>query len=116
MEFVGPRPVELRAAEGFACNRPGGCSSAPGVPACAGQPQFFINNRLSLMREGVRPVAAMADVLKGLKDEEAVALAERYASTPIVRSDETAVPALVKRGAELAVKMRCASCLPLIHH
>ena len=108
--YAESRPLEERAAECVACHGTGGSSSTPGVPSIAGQPQFFIINQLILMREGVRPVAAMVDVLKGLKDEEAVALAERYASTPIVRSDETAVPALVKRGAELAVKMRCASC------
>ena len=108
--YAESRPLEERAAECVACHGTGGSSSTPGVPSIAGQPQFFIINQLILMREGVRPVAAMADVLKGLKDEEAVALAERFSSTPIVRSDETAVPALVKRGAELAVKMRCASC------
>ncbi len=108
--YAESRPLEERAAECVACHGPGGSSSTPGVPSIAGQPQFFIINQLILMREGVRPVAAMADVLKGLKDEEAVTLAERFSSTPIVRSDETADPALVKRGAELAVKMRCASC------
>lgn len=108
--YAESRPLEERAAECVACHGTGGSSSTPGVPSIAGQPQFFIINQLILMREGVRPVAAMADVLKGLKDEEAVALAERFSSTPIVRSDETADPALVKRGAELAVKMRCASC------
>jgi len=112
LAFAGAdaRTLEERAAECVACHGPGGSSSTPGVPSIAGQPQFFLMNQLILMREGVRPVPAMADVLKGLKDEEAVALAERYASTPIVRSDEKADPALVKRGADLAVKMRCASC------
>lgn len=104
------RTLDERAAECAACHGERGSSSAPGVPSIAGQPQFFLMNQLILMREGVRPVAAMADVLKGLKDEEAVALAERFAAIPIARSDETADPALVRRGAELAGKMRCASC------
>jgi cytochrome c553 len=104
------RTLEERTADCVACHGPGGSSATPGVPSIAGQPQFFLTNQLILMREGVRPVPAMADVLKGLKDEEAVALAERFAASLIVRSDETADPALVKRGSELAVKMRCASC------
>ena len=108
--YADSRPFEERASECVACHGVGGSSATPGMPSIAGQPQFFLMNQLILMREGVRPVAAMADVLKGLKDEEAVALAERFSSIPIVRSDEKADPGLVRRGAELAVKMRCASC------
>jgi cytochrome c553 len=104
------RTVEERAAECVACHGPGGNSTTPLLPSIAGQPQFFLLNQLILIREGVRPIPEMADVLKGLKDEDAVALAERFAAAPVVRSDEPVDPALVKRGAELSVAMRCASC------
>jgi cytochrome c553 len=109
-EGADARTLDERAAECAACHGPGGNSNIPNLPSIAGQPQFFLMNQLILIREGVRPIPEMADVLKGLKDEEAIALADRFAAAPVVRSDEPVDPALVKRGAELSVTMRCASC------
>ncbi len=104
------RSVQERAAECAACHGEGGNSKTPGLPSIAGQPQFFLLNQLILMREGVRPVPAMEGVLKGLSDNDAVALAEIYARAPVARSEERPDPALVRRGEELSKTMRCASC------
>lgn len=104
------RTVQERAAECAACHGEGGNSKTPGLPSIAGQPQFFLLNQLILMREGVRPVPAMEGVLKGLTDDDAVALADIYARAPVVRSEEQPDPALMKRGEALSKTMRCASC------
>ena len=62
------------------------------------------------MREGVRKVEVMAPFVKDLKDDEMDALAEHYAALTPQPSDERIDQALVKRGAELVPRMRCASC------
>jgi cytochrome c553 len=92
------------------CHGENGNSKLENIPSLAGQPEFFITNQLFLMREGVRKVEAMADLVKELKDEDMTALAKHYAKQPAKRSEEPIDEALAKRGAELAPKLRCASC------
>lgn len=104
------RSLDERISDCAACHGEDGNSKNPGVPSLAGQPQFFLMNQLILIREGVRPIAAMADMLKDLRDEEAAAMAARFSAMPVERSEEKSDPALVKRGAELSGQMRCASC------
>jgi cytochrome c553 len=92
------------------CHGEDGNSKLENIPSLAGQPEFFITNQLFLMREGVRKVEAMADLVKDLKDAEMTELARYYAKLPAKQSDEPIDQALAARGAELAPKMRCASC------
>ncbi len=92
------------------CHGEDGNSQLEKIPSLAGQPEFFIMNQLVLMREGVRKIEAMAPFVKEMKDEDIFALAKHFASLPPKRSDEAIDAALVKRGAEIAVQRRCASC------
>ena len=62
------------------------------------------------MREGVRRIDVMMPLVKDLKDDEIIALAKHFAGLAPKASDEPIDPALVKRGAELAVSLRCGSC------
>ena len=62
------------------------------------------------MREGIRVVPPMAEFVKGMKDDDIVALAQHYAKQAPVASKEPVDPALAKRGGEIAAKTRCASC------
>lgn len=80
------------------------------VPSLAGQPALFLTNQLILMREKLRPVEAMEPFVKGLKDDEIVALAEHYARLKPEQSGEAVDQAIVARGVELARQMRCVSC------
>ena len=48
-------------------------------PSLAGQPEFYLTNQLFLFREGVRKVPGMSELLKGLKDDDLVALAGHFA-------------------------------------
>ena len=93
-----------------ACHGEDSNSRVPNIPSLAGQPEFFLVNQLFLFREGVRKIAGMSEVTKGLKDEDLVALAKHFTALAAKRSGETSDPALVERGAALAEPMRCASC------
>jgi cytochrome c553 len=102
--------LEERIAQCKACHGQDGNSRMEKIPSIAGQPEFFILNQLILMREGVRRVEAMSAAVKGLTDAEIEALAKFFANLPAKGSDEPIDPQLVKRGAELATKLRCGSC------
>ncbi|NQW11591.1 MAG: c-type cytochrome [Alphaproteobacteria bacterium] len=103
-------PLSKRIKDCAPCHGPDGNSRTATIPSLAGQPKFFILDQLIFIREGVRPVEAMAPFVKTLKEDEIVALAEHYAALPPKSSDENVDPALVVRGAALALRLRCASC------
>jgi cytochrome c553 len=92
------------------CHGETGSSKMENVPSLAGQPALFLTNQLILMREKLRPVEAMEPFVKGLKDDEIVAMAEHYAKLKPEPTGEAVDQAAVARGAELAQKMHCSSC------
>jgi cytochrome c553 len=102
--------VAERIKQCGACHGEDGNSRMPNVPSLAGQPEFFLVNQIYLFREGIRKVEAMTPLVKGLKDDDLVAIAKHFAAIDAKASDEPIDPALVKRGAALAEPMRCASC------
>ena len=87
-----------------------GSSKMENVPSLAGQPALFLTNQLILMREKLRRVEAMEPFVKGLKDDEIVALAEHYSKLKPEPGGEAVDQGAVARGAELAQQMRCVSC------
>jgi cytochrome c553 len=109
---------DLRAAEPSqerlqlcgTCHGEKGNSKMENTPSLAGQPELFLTNQLILMRERVRHSEVMAPFVKGLKDDEIIALAAHYAKLPAEPADEAIDQALVPRGAELAKQLRCGSC------
>jgi cytochrome c553 len=103
-------PLAERIQTCAACHGEDGNSKMENIPSIAGQPAFFIVNQLILMREGVRPVEAMAPFVKGLTDDDAIALAGHFAKLRPEPSSEPRDPVLVKRGAKLAGERRCGSC------
>jgi cytochrome c553 len=107
---VSAQPVAERITQCSACHGEDGNSRIPNIPSLAGQPEFYLTNQLFLFREGVRTVPGMSELLKGLKDDDLVALATHFAALEPKASDEAIDPALVKRGAALIEPMRCVSC------
>ena len=103
-------PLAERIELCSACHGKDGNSAIEKIPSLAGQPEFYILNQLFMMREGVRQVEAMAPLVKDLKDEDLDALAKHFSKLPPKASSEAVDPELVKRGAEIANKERCASC------
>jgi cytochrome c553 len=103
-----PLPERIQQCAG--CHGEDGNSKMEKIPSLAGQPEFFMQNQLVLMREGVRPIEAMAPFVKGLTDGEIVALAKHFAALEPKPSDEPVDANLVNRGAEVAGRLRCGSC------
>jgi cytochrome c553 len=103
-------PLKERLQFCGGCHGDDGNSRTENIPSLAGQPEFFVLNQLFLMREGVRRIEAKAAVVKELADEELNALAKHFAGLPSKPSGEPIDPTLVKRGAELAPRLRCGSC------
>ena len=92
------------------CHGEKGNSTMENTPSLAGQPELFLTNQLILMRERLRQSEVMAPFVKGLKDDEIVALAQHYAKLTPEPSNEPFDPALVSRGRELARRLHCGSC------
>jgi cytochrome c553 len=103
-------PLAERIQQCAGCHGEDGNSRMEKIPSLAGQPDFFLQNQLVLMRERVRPIEAMAPFVNGLTDDEIVALASHYASLEPKPSDEPVDRNLAARGADLAVRLRCGSC------
>jgi cytochrome c553 len=93
-----------------ACHGENGNSKMENTPSLAGQPELFLTNQMILMRERVRRSEVMEPFVKGLKDDEIVALAAHYAKLKPEPSDEAVDRMVVARGAELARQLHCASC------
>ncbi len=99
-----------RIAQCAACHGEDGNSKLEKIPSLAGQPEFFILNQLFLMREGVRKIEPMMEIVKELKDDDLQGLASHFSKLQPKASGESVDPALVKTGEALAQRMRCASC------
>ena len=99
-----------RVEQCAACHGAGGNSRIENIPSIAGQPEIFLVTQLILMREGVRRIEAMTPFVKGLKDEEIIAIARHFTRMEALASEEQPDPKLVARGATLAVPGRCTSC------
>ena len=99
-----------QAAACTACHGPGGNAQIPTYPSIAGQPKLFIENQLVLIREGLRDVPEMRDVVKDMTDETIVALANYYTKAPVKVAATAVDAAKAKAGAEIASKALCGSC------
>lgn len=102
--------LQERVKQCALCHGEDGNSKLARIPSIAGQPEFFILNQLFLMREGVRKIEPMVDVVKDLKDEDLQAIAGHFSKLPAKASEEKVDPELAKKGEALAARLRCASC------
>jgi cytochrome c553 len=103
-----PAPQRVPACE--ACHGPGGNSQVPETPAIAAQPKLFIENQLVLMREGLREVPQMKDVLAGISDEDIIALARHFAAQPLAPRSTPVQPDKYRLGAQLSKGKLCGTC------
>ena len=92
------------------CHGEDGNSKMENTPSLAGQPALFVTNQLILLRERLRQSEAMAPFVKGLKDDEIIALAEHYAKLEPKPAAEAVDEGLVVVGKDLGLKLRCGSC------
>ncbi len=93
-----------------ACHGPGGNSQIPLTPSIAGQPKLFVENQLVLIREGLRDVPQMKEVVTGMSDETIIALAQHFAAqTPVVKPG-AANPEKTRLGTATASERLCGTC------
>jgi cytochrome c553 len=107
--FAAEAPPE-RLKQCGVCHGEDGNAQMEKMPSLAGQPELYLTNQLILMREGVRRSDAMAPFVKGLSDEEIIALSAHISKLTARASTEPVDRALSARGADIAAGKRCASC------
>jgi cytochrome c553 len=107
------RGAAVAADRGCAnCHGAQGIATLPEVPSLAGMPAEFIELQMILFREGLRDVAAMNAVARGLSDAEVTDLAAFYAALPPGPPPDRGErdEAKAERGAALSARMHCGSC------
>lgn len=110
-QFNANIPAPERAAQCVACHGAKGVSQIPSIPSLAAQPKTFIENKLVLIREGLRVVPAMKGSLDGVSDAELVALASYFSAqaappSAMIHLDTSRL----ERGKELAKSALCGTC------
>jgi len=88
----------------------GGNSTTEGIPSLAAQPRVFTETQLILFREGVRPQEPMASLMRGVSDQEIVAIAAYFARAkpaPVIAATDAGQ---YRRGGDLAKRMQCGAC------
>ena len=101
------------AAKAAACGTCHGTPERPplaGMPTLAGQQEEFLVLQLILLREGLREVPQMADLLKGWSDPELQDVAAYFSRQRILPGSSDKDPQRYERGAGLARAMGCGSC------
>jgi cytochrome c553 len=107
---AGAQTLPERIQQCGGCHGEDGNSRIENIPSLAGQPDFFVLNQLFLMREGVRRIEPMMPFVKNLTDDDLNGLAQHFSKLEPKASGEAIDPSLARRGSELAVRLRCASC------
>lgn len=103
-----PPPATVEVCN--ACHGPAGNSQIPLTPSLAGQPKIFIQNQLVLIREGLRDVPQMKEIVAGMSDETIVALAQHFAAQKPVVKPGAVNQEKARLGAATASKMLCGTC------
>lgn len=104
------QPPPATVAVCNACHGPGGNSQIPLTPSLAGQPKVFVENQLVLIREGLRDVPQMKEIVAGMSDETIIALAQHYAAAKPVSKPGDVSPEKARLGAAAASKLLCGTC------
>jgi cytochrome c553 len=102
--------VEDRVKACVACHGADGNSVTAGVPSIAAQPKIFVENYLVMSREGIRGPQVMQALLKGVPDQELVALASHYSALKAEAATDSIDRKLFQKGKEIAHRNRCANC------
>ena len=93
-----------------ACHGADGNAQLQGAPSLAGQPKVFIENQLVMIREGMRNIPMMQDMLNGVSDDEIAAMAAHYAALPLKKPPVDRQATLYSVGEKKSSEMRCGIC------
>jgi cytochrome c553 len=112
--FLSPahaqQPTAAQLALCMACHGPQGNSQISTTPSLAGQPKVFLENKLVLIREGLREIPPMKGLLDGMSDPDIVALATYFSAQTRTTVAGPVNPTTYQRGQAISTGMLCGSC------
>src|SRR5689334_20407604 len=102
--------VQEKAAVCSGCHGENGISQTENIPSLAGQPDQFIQWQLVFFRAGSRKNDQMQPIVEQITNEDIRAFGAYYSKLEPPKAAEDKDPDLSKKGAQVAVGRRCASC------
>src|SRR6476659_8080440 len=103
---AGKEKAELCAG----CHGDAGISQTENIPSLAAQPDQFIQWQLVFFRAGSRKNEQMQPIAEEITNEDVRTLGAYFAAMTPPKAAEDKDPDLSKKGAQVAVGCRCASC------
>jgi cytochrome c553 len=92
------------------CHGETGISQTENIPSLAGQPDQFLQWQLVFFRAGSRKNEQMQPIVEEITNEDIRNLGAYFSQLTPAKGAEDKDPDLSKKGAQVAVGRRCASC------
>jgi len=102
--------IKEKAAVCSGCHGENGISQTENIPSLAGQPDQFLQWQLVFFRAGSRKNDQMQPIVEGITNEDIRNFGAYFASLTPPKAPDDNDPDLSKKGAQVAVGRRCASC------
>ncbi|MDA9408247.1 MULTISPECIES: c-type cytochrome [unclassified Bradyrhizobium] len=102
--------VQEKAAVCSGCHGENGISQTENIPSLAGQPDQFLQWQLVFFRAGSRKNEQMQPIAEEITNEDVRSLGAYFAAMTPPKAAEDKDPDMSKKGAQVAVGRRCASC------
>src|SRR6478752_109739 len=102
--------IKEKAAVCAGCHGENGISQTENIPSLAGQPDQFLQWQLVFFRAGSRKNDQMQPIAEEITNEDVRNLGAYFAALTPPTAAEDKDPDLSKKGAQVAVGRRCASC------
>ncbi|MGT2440689.1 c-type cytochrome [Bradyrhizobium betae] len=115
---LGPLPaiaadnaaIKEKAAVCSGCHGENGISQTENIPSLAGQPDQFIQWQLVFFRAGSRKNDQMQPIAEAVTNEDIRNFGAYFSQMTPPKAADDSDPDLSKKGAQVAVGRRCASC------
>jgi cytochrome c553 len=102
--------IKEKAAVCSGCHGENGISQTENIPSLAGQPDQFIQWQLVFFRAGSRKNDQMQPIAEEITNEDIRNFGAYFAQMTSPKGPDDGDPDLSKKGAQVAVGRRCASC------
>lgn len=102
--------IKEKAAVCSGCHGENGISQTENIPSLAGQPDQFLQWQLVFFRAGSRKNDQMQPIAQEITNEDIRSFGAYFAAMTPPKAEEDKDPDLSKKGAQVAVGRRCASC------
>src|SRR5690242_16565075 len=102
--------IKEKAAVCAGCHGDNGISQTENIPSLAGQPDQFLQWQLVFFRAGSRKNEQMQPIAEEITNEDIRSFGAYFSKLEPPKAAEDKDPDLSKKGAQVAVGRRCASC------